>query len=119
MVRSTFLIAEPRPPEGISARKLVLETALFNVITAYDGDDAMKLLEKFPNVDAIVVHSGLGEYAYTALIEAALRTKPDRLIILISPGSTARHPKAEISLSSHDPKQLLDLVTQRFGRVDV
>lgn len=114
MVRPTFLVAEPRPDEGISARKLVLETALYNVITGYDGPGALELLAKFPNVDAVIVHSGLGEVKYRQLIERAVE-KPDRLIILISPGDTARHPSAHHHLSSHDSKQLLEVVVDRFG----
>ena len=35
MGRPTILIVEPEPNEALSARKLVVETAKFNVTTAY------------------------------------------------------------------------------------
>ena len=118
MVRPTFLIAEPKPQEGISARKLVLETALYNVITAYDGPGALELLEKFPNVDSVIVHSGLGERDYKRLIDMASTTKPGRMIVLISPTPGAHHPAAQYHLSSHDPKQLLDLLLEHHPLPD-
>ena len=114
MVRPTFLIAEPRPHEGISARKLVLETALYNVITAYDGPEALELLEKFPNVDAMIVHAGFGEKMYNEVIQASKKSDPERMIILLSPNRVTKHDSVDFHLSSHDPKQLLDLLLDRF-----
>ena len=114
MVRPTFLVAEPRPGEGISARKLVLETALYNVITAYSGPGALQLLEKFPKVDAVVVHAGLGDKDCKDLIEVAAHRDSKRLVVLLSPAGTAHHAGAHFHLSSHDPKQLLDLLLERF-----
>jgi len=114
MVRPTFLIAEPRPEEGISARKLVLETALYNVITAYDGSDALQLLEKFPRVDAVIVHAGLGEKAYKQLIRSSAEANSERMIVLLSPNPTTGTDGAHFHLSSHDPKQLLDLLLNNF-----
>ncbi len=115
MARPTFLVAEPRPDEGISARKLVLETALFNVITAYDGPEALELLAKYPEVEAVVVHSGLGAAHYRQIIAAAVAQRPDRLVVLVSPGNHAKDPAAHHHLSSHDPKHLLNLAIDRFG----
>jgi hypothetical protein len=48
---------EVEQPEGLSTRKLVLETARHNVITAYTAEGGMELLHRFPNVDVIVVHT--------------------------------------------------------------
>jgi hypothetical protein len=41
-------MAEMEPPEGLSARKLVLETGKFNVITAYSVAEALQTLATFP-----------------------------------------------------------------------
>ena len=51
MPRATFLIVEVEPPEGISARKLVLETAKHNVITAYSAHEGLELFHRFPAID--------------------------------------------------------------------
>ncbi len=42
--RRCFLIAEPIPNEGISTRKLLLETAYYNVITAYSPEELLATL---------------------------------------------------------------------------
>lgn len=115
MARPTFLVAEPRPDEGISARKLVLETALFNVITGYSCDESLELLERYPAVEAVVVHSGLGEAGCRKIIDKAIAANPERMVVLVSPGNNAKHPAAHHHLSSHDPKHLLDLAIERFG----
>ncbi|HEX6906594.1 MAG TPA: response regulator, partial [Terriglobales bacterium] len=52
-------MAEPEPDQAISARKLVLETAKFNVITAHSAREALDLCEQFPAIDALILHDGL------------------------------------------------------------
>ena len=100
------------PLEGISARKLVLEAARFNVITGYSGPDALELMRRFPKIDGGVVHSGIGEAAYKDLIDEA--AKHNCFIVLLSPGGTAQHSEAEFHLPSHDPKELMDLLVSRI-----
>jgi CheY-like chemotaxis protein len=46
-------------PDSISTRKLVLETAKYNVSTAYSGREAVETLKLFPNVSGIVMNEGL------------------------------------------------------------
>jgi hypothetical protein len=41
-------MVEVEQPEGIPARKLILEAARHNVITGYNGKDALELLRRFP-----------------------------------------------------------------------
>jgi hypothetical protein len=118
MPRPTFLVAEPQPTEGISARKLVLEAARYNVITAYKAPEAFEMLDLFPAVNGVIIHSGLGENSYKGIIEKAASDQPDRLIVLLSPTQTISHPAVHYHLSSHDPKQLLDLLVGRFGTPD-
>jgi hypothetical protein len=53
--RPTLVIAEPEPIEALPVRKLVLETAKFNVLTAHSTREAMDIFESFPNISAIIV----------------------------------------------------------------
>lgn len=103
------------PHEGISARKLVLEAARYNVITGYSGSDALELLERFPRIDGLIVHSGIGDREFQKVIDEAAEKYPDCMIILLSPGLTSMHEAAKFHLSSHDPKELLELLHERFG----
>ena len=59
MARPTFIMAEPEPEQALSARKLVLETAKFNVITAHSVSETRELLQQFPNASALIIHSQL------------------------------------------------------------
>ncbi|HUR37187.1 MAG TPA: hypothetical protein VM009_05180, partial [Terriglobales bacterium] len=59
-MRPIFIVAEPEPDQALSVRKLVIETAKFNVITAHDVDELMESVQKFKNVNAVILHSGMG-----------------------------------------------------------
>jgi len=104
------------PLEGISARKLVLEAARYNVITGYSAGDALELIERFPKVDGMIVHAGLGDDdgSYRELIDRALHANPKCFVVLLSPDAMSTHPGVKYHLSSHDPKQLLDLLLEQY-----
>ena len=53
------LMIEMEQPEGLSSRKLIIETAKHNVLTAYNAEVGLDLLRRFPNVDLALVHSSL------------------------------------------------------------
>ncbi len=105
----TVLMVEIEPAEGISSRKLVLETAKQNVITAYSVEDGVRLLRRFPNVDALVVHAQLAR-PYTEIIDEARKIRPDVPVILLSPTASEHCPGCTAVVSSHEPQQLLDVL---------
>jgi len=55
MIRPCFLVIDKQFPGNISTRKLVIETALLNVITACSAEEAIGTLRRFPAVDGIVL----------------------------------------------------------------
>ena len=61
MVRPCFLVIDREHPGSISTRKLVIETAKFNVITAYSAAEALETLALFPNITAIVLDASIGD----------------------------------------------------------
>lgn len=48
-------MAEPEPGEALSVRKLLLETAKFNILTAHSGLEAQELFERFPKLDLVII----------------------------------------------------------------
>ncbi len=58
MPRPTLLVAEPEPAQALSVRKLVLETAKFNVLTAHSTNEAKEIFRLFPNINAAVIAPG-------------------------------------------------------------
>ena len=114
MVRPTILIAEPEPKEALSTRKLVLETGKFNVLTAHSSDEAVEEFDLFPNVDGLVVVNCNGLDA--DWVSQIIRQKsPETPIICLAPEVGAKSPRADYTLSSHEPVALLDLLRTLFG----
>lgn len=114
MARPTFLMAEPEPEQAISARKLVLETAKFNVITAHSAREATELCQRFPDIDALIIHGSLqGDCAkVVAQFKRGNESKP---AILLAPSSSTSCDGADHNISSHSPEELLRLLRQLFG----
>jgi len=102
------LMMEEEQPEGLSARKLVVETAKHNVLTAYNLPDGLDLLHRFPNVDVIMVHSRLLEQK-PDLLSDVRRKCPGKPIILATPFSNDHRPEADYVVDSHKPHELIRL----------
>jgi DNA-binding response OmpR family regulator len=115
MIRPTFLMAEPEPPEGLSTRKLVLETGKFNVITAYSEREALELFEKFRESTAVILHSSIFHDHGGDLIDRLKELKPGVPVIVLTPQDTSRFPGADYQIPSHEPQELLNLVRELFG----
>jgi len=113
ITRPTIIIAEPEPREALSVRKLVIETAKFNVITAYSADEATELLRVFPKVDGAVVSSELKDCE--KVTEAAKSIKGSMPVIVLSANAHQRCGNADHNLSSHEPQELLNLLRSLFG----
>jgi hypothetical protein len=56
--RPTIIVAEAEPGQALSTRKLVLETAKFNVLTAHSTDEALDIFQSFPNASCLVAVDG-------------------------------------------------------------
>lgn len=112
-MRQVILMVEVEQPEGLSARKLVLETARYNVISAYNEDDAINLIERFPNVDLAVVHTELENNAFESTVRRFRAVRRDLYIVAISPVGPHVRQGVDSVLSSHSPQQLLELLAAR------
>jgi DNA-binding NtrC family response regulator len=114
ILRLVVLMIEVEQPEGVSTRKLVLETARHNVISAYSTDAGLKLLRRFPNVEVVVVHTELDDYSFEETVRKIKNIRNDVSVIGISPRSDRDKGGADYMLSSHDPHALLQLLAERF-----
>jgi CheY-like chemotaxis protein len=113
-MRLVVLMVEVEQPEGISARKLILETARHNVITAYSGSGAIKLLRRFPNVDVAVIHTELEDSQFIRLVREIKEIRPDLPIVALSPMEEQSVEGVDHTLSSYDPQLLLHLLAERY-----
>jgi DNA-binding response OmpR family regulator len=115
MARPTILLAEPEPDQALSVRKLVIESAKFNVITAHNGNEALELFQAFQNVSGVVVHSQLSGVDCESVIRKVKETVPDAVTIFLPAGVAAQCKGADHTVSSYDPEALLDLLRRLFG----
>ena len=106
------LMIEHEQPEGLSARKLVVESAKHNVLTAYNVEDGVRLLERFPKVDAVLVHGLLQNR--DDLIGSIRGVSPAMPIIVATPVERD-YPGVTYTVPSHEPSMLLDLLVREFG----
>jgi hypothetical protein len=110
MVRPCFLVIDREFPGSISTRKLVIETAKFNVLTAYSGREAIETLRIFPAVNGIVLDEDVRDIPCHALVTALKAVNPAIPVISIS-GPAGRHcPGADHHLESFDPRKLLGIL---------
>jgi response regulator RpfG family c-di-GMP phosphodiesterase len=113
MACRVILMIEEEQPEGLSARKLVVETSKHNVLTAYNGDEGIDLLQRFPNIDAVLVHARVLEKD-SKILERVRILSPNKPIILASPGGEMRRPEVTYVVDSHQPHQLVELLRDKL-----
>ena len=108
MVRPCYLVVDREVQGNISTRKLVIETAKLNVITAYDPEEALATLRRYPNVDGVVFNAQIPGISTEDFIEKLREVVPDIPVIVTFPASARRDRHNEYYIDSLDPKALLD-----------
>lgn len=110
MIRPCFLVIDREYSGSISTRKLVIETAKFNVITSYSAAEAIETLHKFPNVNGVVLDAGIRDMTCCDLVAEIKQFNEKLPIIVISAPRTHECPQADHMLESFDPAKLLFLL---------
>lgn len=114
MPRPTLLVAEREPAEALSVRKLVLETAKYNVLTAHSTREALDIFHLFPNISGAVLAGSNG--VDCDAIAKAIRTATDKVpIVFLHPQMAAKCKYADHELSSYEPEKLLELMRSLLG----
>jgi DNA-binding response OmpR family regulator len=111
----TVLIIEAEQPEGLSARKLILETSKHNVLTAYNGIEGIRLFRRFPAVDAVVVHVNVADIPFAEVVQQIRGIRADVPVIALSPVGPVQLQGVDYVLPSHQPQALLTLLAEKFG----
>lgn len=114
MLRPALLVAEPEPAQALSVRKLVLETAKFNVLTAHSTREALDIFQLFPNLSAAVLV--MNHVIDCCQIAKAIKaTTPKIPVVAIGPRPGQMCNDADHNLSSHEPEELLTLLRKLLG----
>jgi DNA-binding NtrC family response regulator len=110
MVRPCFLVIDREFPGSISTRKLVIETAKFNVLTAYSGREALEVFKRFPSVSGVVLDGGLEDISCGDVAREIKSLQPKMPVIVISAPGFTECPEADFHLESFDPAKLLEIL---------
>jgi DNA-binding response OmpR family regulator len=110
MNRPCFLVIDREFPGSISTRKLVIETAKFNVLTAYSGKEALELFKRFPAVNGIVLDGGLDDISSSDIAREVRQLQPKLPVIVIAAPGFSDCPEADYQLESFDPARLLEIL---------
>jgi len=105
--RPCFLVIDREFPGSISTRKLVLETAKFNVITAYSGREGLETMRRFPGIDGVVMDGDVEDIPSDELMQSFKSLAPETPVIVICPPS-GFYPNADLRVDSFQPGLLLE-----------
>lgn len=117
MARPVFLVIEVEQPDGLSTRKLVLETAKYNVMTAHSGKEGLEIAGTHP-LDGVILHHGMKDVPIPKLARQLKSLRSTTPLIYLSPNRSSSVPGADHVVSSHDPRALLNLVQELVGCPD-
>jgi DNA-binding NtrC family response regulator len=118
MRRPCILVMDAEFPGSISSRKLLIETAKFNVITAYSGNEALETLERFPGLDAAVLNAADGDLPCGDLVGRMKKMMPSLPIIVSSATGDADCGDVDFNLRSYEPAKLLETLRKLFPSED-
>ena len=110
MIRPCFLVIDREYSGSISTRKLVIETAKFNVITAYSALEAFATLQAYPRLSGVVLDAGIRDMDCCDLIAKIKNVDSKLPVIVISAPGTHDCPQADHLLESFEPAKLLILL---------
>jgi DNA-binding NtrC family response regulator len=108
MVRPCFLVVDREFPGSISTRKLVIETAKFNVITAYSALEAVETLKQFPAIHGVVLDAETRGMTCGDLVKALKEIKAQLPVVVICGPTDGDCDGADYQVESLDPRKLLE-----------
>ena len=115
-MRPIFMVTDPPDPETLSTRKLVIETAKYNVVTCFTSGEAVETVERVP-IAAAVLHENLEGAELADTITKIKQIKPDLPIFVVAP-SPHPMPNVDQVFSSFNPLDLVNYLLEKFGKPD-
>jgi len=109
-----LLVAEPEPKQALSVRKLVLQAAKFNVLTAHSTREAEDIFQRFPKISGAIL---VGECEVDCeKVASVIKNAMHKIPVIYLHGSVGgRCSWADHDLSSNEPEALLEMVRSLFG----
>jgi DNA-binding NtrC family response regulator len=112
MTRPCFLIVDREHSTSISTRKLVIETAKFNVITAYSAREALETFAIFPAVSGVVLDSSVKDMTCGDVVAKLKSAAPGLPVIIVRGPGGQSCEGADHYLDSFEPALLLGMLSR-------
>ena len=87
MARKLVLLVEAEQPEGLSARKIIVESLRHHVVIAHNGAEALSLLKR-TSPDVVLVHSHLEGHSCEDIIAEIRQHHSHVQVVALTPGAT-------------------------------
>jgi DNA-binding NtrC family response regulator len=116
--RLSFLLVE-KDRDGLSPRKILLESAKHNVVTAYSLSEGLAMFRRFVNVDAIAIDARFGDEVCSEMVRQVKSTHPQLKIVAFMSTSDHECGWADYRVEPHDPASLLEVLVKMGGRTDI
>ncbi|MBS1813371.1 MAG: response regulator [Acidobacteria bacterium] len=112
MVRPCFLVVDREFPGSISTRKLILETAKYNVITAYSAREAIETLRIYPRVTGVLMDTRVGDMECASFIHELRSITPGIPVVAIEAASAPHCEGPTFTIPFYTPEVLLDTIAR-------
>ncbi len=115
-VRPTVIVLDVVTPNALSDLKLIIETAKFNVLTAFNSGELLATAQKY-DADAFVIDSVILDVHPAELMKELRRLYPAKPLVLVGDDSLDGF---DATLRPGNPAAVVDYLLKTFGqpRVD-
>ena len=113
-MRPTMLVVERPDADRLSTRKLVLESAKFNVVNATSERETIETLTRL-DVDAVVLPLELRGSTCDDLVRAAKKARPTVKVVVPQSAHCAPSEHIDARYNLFDPGSLVAVCRELFG----
>ena len=112
MVRPCFIVVDREFPGNISTRKLVIETAKYNVISVYSGQEAIDTLRTYPNVTGVVLDTHISDMSCEELVLQLRTIRPQIPVVTTQSPNVPECEGPNYSIPFYSPEALLETLAK-------
>ncbi|MGC8549709.1 MAG: response regulator [Acidobacteriaceae bacterium] len=105
MAQKLVLLVEAEQPEGLSARKMIVESLHHRVVMAHNGKEALSLIECL-HPDIVLIHSHIEGQSCEEITSEIRRLHPDLKVVALVPGANSLCGPVT-TLNSMEPQELV------------
>jgi len=106
-------------PEGLSTRKMLIESLKHNVLSAYSAEEGIELATR-NDVDLVMLDPKLNDVTCREVSRRIHEIKPHVPVLVVAPTPYTECDGADVTISSFSPADLVDYLrelSRKLGKV--